>query len=595
MRRMRQNRTGLARSGMTGIPLAGIALCVAALAIHSPPAAASTDAVPPLILMPVPEAPHGIPRGHVAAKQRHETKLASAQHATAAAIAALPLVDRQFVASHLEEGLQAAVAADTADQDLTEVLHFYQERGFRPAWTDSGQVTLAAKQTIERLSRAHLDGLDPADYDVDASGGLLRFGSIAALVDFEIAMSTALSRYVRHAAMGRIAPGSVSRFITIQPERPDVPLALTRIAESAAPAKLLDGLHPQHDGFITLREALALSYASEDDGAEQVHVPAGKLIKPGMRDERIPLLRARLDLADPAGDALLYDKVLADAVVRLQKRHGLPSQGFVGKLTLGVLNGHATGSRSDIIVNMERWRWLPRDLGKHFVKVNVPEYLVRVVSRGEVIHTTRVVVGKVKNQTPIFSDTMEHIVVNPAWNVPRSIATKEYLPRLQQDPTYLSRKNIQVLGRGGRVLDPNEIDWASYSRASMPYRFRQPSGRGNALGNVKFMFPNQHAVYLHDTQARSLFSRSRRAYSHGCVRVHQPFKFADALLRLEPDLSGTGLKRMIGARGERYVHLKTEIPVHLTYFTAIAGADGAVKKLRDVYGHDRRMKQMLGL
>ena len=587
---MTRRRTHISRTA-----LAGALLCAVALGLSPRPAAASTDAVPPLILMPVPEAPHGIPRGHVAAKQRHETQLASAQHATAAALAALPLVDRQFVAAQLEAGLQAAVAADTANQDLTETLHFFQERGFRPAWTDHGQVTLAARQTIARMGNAHLDGLDPADYAVDASRGLLRFGSVDDLVTFEIAMTQAIARYARHAAMGRIVPRSVSKYITIQPERPDIPAALERIAASAAPLKELDALHPTHAGFLALREALARTYVVEESGAEKVQIPAGKLIKPGMRDKRVPLLRARLGIEPPAGDTQLYDDVLAAEVVKLQKKHGLPSEGFVGNMTLGVLNGHSVGSRSDILVNMERWRWLPRELGEHHVHVNVPEYLVRVVSKGDVVHTTRVVVGKVKNQTPIFSDEMEHIVVNPAWNVPRSIATKEYLPRLQQDPTYLSRRNIQVLGRGGRVLDPNSIDWASYSRSSMPYRFRQPSGRGNALGNVKFMFPNQHAVYLHDTQARSLFSRTRRAYSHGCVRVHKPFQFADALLRLEPNLSGKGLKRMIGGRGERYVHLKTHIPVHLTYFTAIAGADGTVKKLRDLYGHDRRMKQMMGL
>ena len=560
-------------------------------------AAASTGSLPPLILMPVPEAPHGITRGQVAAKQRHATRLASIETATSAALAALPLLDASGVSATLREHMLQAAEADTKDQDLAEAKHFFEARSFAPAWTDHARLTPAAKKTLERLHNAKFDGLDPNDYALDAlDAGTLRLRSVEDLVDFEIAMTAAVARYIRHAAMGRINPRSVSQYITSTPERPDIAGGLVRVVSSGNPAEVLDSYHPAHPGFLALREALARSYETEGTAKKIVEIPDGPLIKPGMRDKRIPLLRTRLGLEPAKENETLYDDALAKAVIKLQEKTGLPSEGFIGKLTLGVLNGNSKASRADILVDMERWRWLPHDLGQHHVFVNIPEFLARVFTDGKAIHTTRVVVGKPKNQTPIFSDEIEHIVVNPTWSVPRSIATKEYLPQLQQDPTYLAKRNIQVLGRGGAVIDPTTVDWASYSRSSMPYRFRQPSGRGNALGNVKFMFPNEHSVYLHDTQSRSLFSRSVRAYSHGCVRVHQPFEFADALLESEAGWNGTKIKRMIGSGGERHVILKTHIPVHLAYFTAIAGGDGAsVVKLRDVYGHDARMKQMMGL
>lgn len=536
----------LALAALLGVGAAiGPHAAAASTGPHSP--ALQSASLQPLILMPVPEAPHGIPRGHVAARKRHATKLASIQTATSAALAALPLHDETGIGGKLKARIDAAFEENSKDQDLAEARHFYQSRNHAPAWTDHGTVTPVARKVLARLAQARFDGLDESDYAVP--GGFdakVHFGSVDDLVDYEIALTTALARYVRHAAMGRINPRSVSKYITIDPQRPDIVAALESVAASTEPARVLDGFHPTHPGFLALKDALARILASEQESTKTIAIPSGPLIKPGQHDKRIPLLRARLGLEPGEGDETRYDETLAKAVIALQKKHGLPAKGFVGNMTLGVLNGHTRGSRSDVIVNMERWRWLPRELGHHHVHVNIPEFLVRIHAGDKVTHTTRVVVGKARNQTPVFSDEMEYIVVNPTWSVPRSIATKEYLPRLQQDPTYLQRRNIQVLGRGGRVIDPTTVDWASYTRRSMPYRFKQPSGRGNALGNVKFMFPNQHSVYLHDTQSRSLFSRTVRAYSHGCVRVHKPFEFADALLENEPDWNGSKIKRMVG-------------------------------------------------
>ncbi|MEO1105954.1 MAG: L,D-transpeptidase family protein, partial [Pseudomonadota bacterium] len=241
---------------------------------------------------------------------------------------------------------------------------------------------------------------------------------------------------------------------------------------------------------------------------------------------------------------------------------------------------------------MERWRWLPRDLGASHVKVNIPAYRVRVSHDGKTAYEGRVIVGKPGNPTPIFSDEIEHLVVNPYWNIPFSIASKEMLGGIQKNPAgYLARRGYEVVHRG-RVVNPSSLSWSKGTLRNV--RIRQRPGRRNALGAVKFMFPNKHAVYLHDTPTKHLFKRGRRAFSHGCVRVDQPFVFAEALLADEEKLSGKGLRRMVGG-GERYVHLERHIPVHLTYFTREVGADGKLVRLADVYGYDRRTRKALGL
>jgi murein L,D-transpeptidase YcbB/YkuD len=243
---------------------------------------------------------------------------------------------------------------------------------------------------------------------------------------------------------------------------------------------------------------------------------------------------------------------------------------------------------------MERWRWLPRDLGQTHIMVNIPEYMARIVRDGQVAHETRVVVGKPQNQTPVFSDVMEFIIVNPSWNVPYSIASKEMLPNLQRDPTYLARQGMEVLDVSGKrpiVIDSTMVDW--YSVNMKRIRIRQPPGERNALGHIKFMFPNQHAVYLHDTPSRNLFANAVRAYSHGCVRVQDPFALADVLLE-GTDWNAARMKKLIGGT-ERRIDLAHKLPVHLTYFTADIDPDGNLVTRNDIYGHDRKMRAALGL
>jgi L,D-transpeptidase YcbB len=327
-------------------------------------------------------------------------------------------------------------------------------------------------------------------------------------------------------------------------------------------------------------------------------VPAGPAIRPGEKDVRVAVLRERLGVtgAVTADDGQTYDAALVQAVKSFQKSKGLNPTGIIGPQTVTAVNetaGGVDGKIADIVANMERWRWLPRDLGAEHVLVNVPDFTLVIERNGTVVHKAKVIVGRVQNQTPIFSETMTHIIVNPYWNVPVSIVQKEFLAKAQETQgASLERGNYEV-EVGNKLVSPSTVDWSTVNAANV--HIRQRPGDGNALGNIKFMFPNQHSVYIHDTSSRGLFQQTYRSLSHGCVRVNEPFSFADALLADEPTgINGAKLKSMIGG-GEKYLWLKKPIPVHIAYFTTFVDDDGTLQTRPDLYGHNARVKQLLGL
>jgi murein L,D-transpeptidase YcbB/YkuD len=310
-----------------------------------------------------------------------------------------------------------------------------------------------------------------------------------------------------------------------------------------------------------------------------------------MVDERVPLLRKRLDVpAGADGNDAIYDEDVAAAVTTFQENLGLDADGIAGPATVAALNGGSSVSKEDIIANMERWRWMPSDLGENNVFVNIPEFRLAVMHDGAPTFTTRIVVGKPTTQTPIFSDNIRQIVVNPYWNVPASIATNEIRPHLAANPGYLASQNMELLF-AGKVVNAAMFNWSNTSIDN--FRVRQRPGGANALGKIKFLFPNSHDVYLHDTPSKSLFSRSIRAYSHGCVRVQNPMDFADALLVNEPShLDSAKLESMYGP-SERWVNMETHVPVHIAYFTLRVDQDGTIRSYADIYGHNKKLIEML--
>ncbi len=316
--------------------------------------------------------------------------------------------------------------------------------------------------------------------------------------------------------MGGSTPRASTPSWRPNPTSPIRPASSQTVAEAANPSEALRGFNPPHKGYALLRAKLAeLRQAS--DMAERGPIPYGPALKPGMRDARVPLVRARFGLDIPASEAredhLVYDTQVAGAVADYQRHHGLPASGVLTTRTVASLSGgNPKRLESEIVANMERWRWLPRDLGDTYVAVNIPDFSLDVVKGDTVLHHARVVVGKPDHQTPVFSETMKFIIVNPYWNVPLSIVKKEMMPKLAADPNYFANHGYETVERNGETF------------------VRQPPGDSNALGRIKFMFPNRFSVYLHDTNSRGLFARDERALSHGCVRVDQPFKLAEVIL-----------------------------------------------------------------
>ncbi|MCJ2033555.1 murein L,D-transpeptidase [Methylobacterium sp. J-068] len=489
------------------------------------------------------------------------------------------------VAARLSDAAPLLPRLSTKEREAIQA--FYALGAFKPVWIVDGAYTPAAKSVAARLAASGEDGLTASAYPVPVLG--TQGVSEAQIADAELKLSAAVVLYARDARGGRINLAALSRLITPVLDIPAPDAVLGRIASGGSGAgALLQGYNPSQPGYLALKARLAtLRGHGHTPEAPSVQIPPGAVLTLGMSDPRVPALRTRFGLEsrtagtlDAApGDPETYDARVAAAVTKFQRGRGLPATGTLTAQTVAALSRPDSPARTDegeaaLIVNMERWRWLPSDLGRDYVMVNIPEFRVRVVRDGRQRDEARVIVGKTESPTPIFSGMMEYAVVNPSWNVPPSILKNEFLPGLARDPNYAARRGYEVVYRNGNVS------------------VRQPPGERNALGFIKFMFPNNHAVYLHDTPNRSLFSSAHRALSHGCVRVEDPFRFADAVL---PDAwSSERLKKLIG-KGERQIRLPEKLPVHLAYFTTSIDETGRVQTLPDLYGYDARMKIALGL
>ncbi|MDP2779450.1 murein L,D-transpeptidase [Devosia sp.] len=502
------------------------------------------------------------------------------------------------LAQIIKQGLSAAYYGARKDSaayaEAQKLYFFYGARHFEPIWLDetaTGQVAFSAPaEKIRTLfAAAASEGLRPQDYltpelDVSAVGN-----DPAKMAALETAFSRATMRYATHIYTGRIVPGSISKTFDVAPKRLDEGALLVQLATSPDPVTVLTALEPTHPEFLALKAALA-SF-DETQAARPVQIDAGITLRPGMKDARVPVLRQRFELATTQDT--LYDDSVVAAVKAFQQARNLAVDGVMGPATLRELNGGAALTKADILANMERWRWMPRDLGAFNVLVNIPEYRLSINRDNQEEYTTRVVVGTVRNQTPVFSDSIRHIVVNPYWNVPSSIVKAEIAPAVLNNPGYIDSHNYDLLYQGSPI-SPWSVDWNQVSASNFPFRVRQRPGTSNALGQIKFLFPNKHDVYLHDTPSKSLFSRDSRALSHGCVRVQNPLEFAGALLANETKISRGSLEDMFGS-AERWVNPEHQIPVHLAYFTVRVAPDGTLRSFSDIYGHNAALIAAMGL
>ena len=527
----------------------------------------------------------------------------------------LDTLTRQTIATIVSSGLDNDGETTTAERQAAEA--FYAGRDHAPVFLQGGALNARGQAILELFEAADVYGLNPVDFknpafiEVDQQAGDARAAAYA-----DINMTLWALRYARHATTGRVNPASISSDITLERNFVDPATVLPALMASDDPQAALLAYHPPHAQFHALREELARLR----ERAEHEHldlIAEGGTLRLGDKDSRVPQLRSRLGLPDPMTtasvdearvhlvgvrsdetgqpepvvDPNVFDEALDAAVRAFQEDHYLTADGIVGPATFAALNEQAGDLVPHVVANMERWRWMPRDLGAFHVIANVPEYRLWVRRDGETMFSTRTVVGQRQHRTAIFSDEMEYMAVNPYWNVPSSIARNEILPRVLQDPGYLTRGNYEAI-YNGQAIDPFAINWQAAAEQGLP-RIRQRPGARNALGEIKFMFPNQHAIYFHDTPSRGLFSRDQRAFSHGCVRVLDPWAFAEALLTNEPDWDLARARSLQGSR-ERNLILDNHIPVHITYFTARVNDEGRLIMARDIYGHHGRVMAALG-
>src|SRR5690349_13979919 len=473
--------------------------------------------------------------------------------------------------------------------EKSAVEKFYSARDYAPLWTQGGSLTDTAKGAIARLKDAASDGLNPSDYPVPD------FASATtpdALAEADLKLTNSVLDYARQAQSGRMHWSQVSADIQY-PEHPTDPVeVLANVSTAKDASAALDSYNPPQKLYKELKKKLAelrgqgdVPLAAIGDGPTLKYVPAKGKKQPEViiEDQRVPQLRAKLGVEN--ADDTRYDAKVAEAVRRFQENADIPATGALDNRTVVALNSPKRDKQIDtVLVNMERWRWLPRDLGvpalgDAYVILNIPDYTLKVMQHGAQVWTTRVVTGKPgQHATPLLTETMKYITVNPTWNVPPSIVYNEYLPALQQDPTVLQRMGLRLeQNRDGSV------------------HISQPPGEANALGRIRFNFPNKFLVYQHDTPDKNLFARDDRAFSHGCMRVQYPDQYASVLLNIAMPNDKYTPERVRSMYGSGEIDLKfpTPIPVNITYQTAFVDDGGKLQFRKDVYGRDATMLNIL--
>jgi murein L,D-transpeptidase YcbB/YkuD len=486
--------------------------------------------------------------------------------------------------------------------------HAYEKSNFAPLWLNGNQPTPQATAIITLLQNSVHKGLNPDDYDASHWQGRvdgLKAGNDTALADFDAAVTVGLMRYISDLHIGRVNPTHFNFGIDIETKKYDMPQFVTLDVEHAADVQaVLDQVEPPYDGYKRTGVALQhfLELAAKGDGPRVPDV--AKSLAVGDTYPGTAQLAARLQLLGdlPANatvntDAHIYDATLSGGVKSFQERHGLTPDGKLGKDTVAQLNVPLATRVVQLNDALERWRWLPPQFPQPPVVANIPEFVVRGFDADhKVAFSSNVVVGKaMRTQTPVFAKDMKYIVFRPYWNITPSITRGEIVPHLTKDRSYLARKNMEITDSSGKVITDGAVSDAVLAQLRAgKLMVRQKPGKDNSLGLVKFIFPNENNVYLHSTPAQELFSRSRRDFSHGCVRVEKPAELAAYLLRDQPPWTLEKVQQaMQSGPDNQQVNLKTPVPVVIFYLTAVVEEDGSVHFFDDIYGHDKSLNAVL--
>ncbi len=481
---------------------------------------------------------------------------------------------------------------------------FYENHGFQLAWSSAG----LRRELIDAIRQIANDGLNPADYH----GGLLSELALRARddlseemqADIDLLLSDAFLLAASHLLEGKVNPQTIHAEWNASRQPRDLAVTLADALRAGAIASTLDSLRPSHPAYAKLMEAR--NRLTPLLGHPWLPIADGQSIHPGDRDPRLPEIRRRLaalgdlptrtDPEAPVSDPDLYSMELDPVIPGFQARHGLEPDGIIGRKTLAALNLMPVERIRQIDASLERWRWLPQTLGEDYVLVNIAGFQLQLVTDNKEALRRRVIVGRPYRQTPVFSDRIRYLVFNPTWTVPRKLMIEDLLPAIIRDPTYLDRQGISVYqgwGADRQQIDPVAVDWSSLSRDNFPYQLVQGPGPLNALGQVKFMFPNPYAVYLHDTPGQYLFGRQERTFSSGCIRVEKPLELAEALLAGAPEWNRQTIDRLLAQKRPATAVLPDPIPIYIQYWTAWVDEDERIQFRDDIYHRDSRLLAQL--
>jgi murein L,D-transpeptidase YcbB/YkuD len=482
---------------------------------------------------------------------------------------------------------------------------FYLHRKIKPVWVTKNWLNSKAEVFIKTIVEADREGLDSAIYHRDDILTLLTDVELNSVLDafepeklaeLELLLTDAFFSFGFHLSEGMVEPNSNNFDWHIKkPKRNLLKILKTSLFKERL-EELVDILQPHHSGYLKLKSAL-LKYEKIKKSGGWYEVPVGSKIRKGDTGERIVALRSRLiisgDLADSKnGNEEYFDEALEDGIKNFQARNGLKIDGVVGSNTLSVLNISVEDRIEQIKLNMERWRWLPQDLGKRYILVNTANFELDIIENGQTVTSTRAIVGKKKRPTPALSRKITYMELNPYWNIPHKIATNDILPCIKKDPNYLTDKSIRIFENwndGAKKINPESIDWDTVTKGNFSYKLRQDPANSNALGRIKFIFPNEFSIYLHDTPARELFNKTKRTFSSGCIRIEKPMELAAYLLTDNSKWTYEKLTAAVNSRKTRAILLSDPINIHILYWTAWVDKDGIVNFRDDIYGRDRRL------
>lgn len=469
---------------------------------------------------------------------------------------------------------------------------YYYGQNFKAHWMGHRN----AASLVGALRNSYKEGLQPNDYRVEKIDSLLqqinKSPSPEMIADLDLLCTDAYLLYASHLLNGKLDPET--RRPVFQADRNESDYDLVQLLKEALAndkvSKTLSYLPPSHDEYKSLRNALASYRRFEQKGGWPM-VEEGPVLALDSTSARVTQLRERLIISGDypvAMDSLheTFDSVLYRAVMNFQQRHGLVPDGKVGNRTLYEMNVPVEERIRQIEINLERWRWLPTKLGSRFILVNIANYELLVIEEKKVVFTTRAIIGKTYRKTPLFNGMMSYLVLNPTWTVPPTILREDVIPAVRKDISYLAKNNMEVLTFSGQVVDPSTIDWQEVNAASFPYMVRQKPGPTNALGQIKFMFPNKHNVYIHDTPSKGLFEPPARAFSSGCIRIENPMELAAYLLKDDDQWPMGKVKSQLNKKDPVTIPLQRHIPVYMEYFTAGTSITGEVYFRNDIYDRD---------